>query len=491
MQFANIKKTVTADALEAVWNKVDVVVAGTDALRKHDQCPSNCTTFLPQEECETDPAYSNKLSRAIMPPFYRNALLSAVGVVCGTGVLISVGEEETDFDEDFISNVDGVGSTLEMFVRELNFYQMHHGIAFCYIDSPAEEALPNDPHFDEHRPYLTLVKATDLIEMEHRRLGAADVMTLLAWEYKGQDENNSYKKQLHIVIRDDECEEEEDERYSEYAEGDVVWTTTTVCNGKEEVDTGVIEGLDRLPIVAVTGKKEDSYLGSPVFEDQCDMAIEWYRMNAALQVNLYMTSAPMLVFSGQPKPKKQRVDEEVENPREVISVGPNKAFWLEDPEAKVLYLEHSGNGATSISEYLRQLEDMMDKEIANFTVDQSQGPVTATETVTNTVEVKSLVETVKDSLVAGINDIIQLYKQMDGSDNTETYVVSITENIQALLDPTNKAIVTELFEQGLITHSGYLETLQQFLSDDIQLLGMKSDGIKPRNEDETENGGDS
>ena len=64
--------------------------------------------------------------------------------------------------------------------------------------------------------------------------------------------------------------------------------------------------------------------------------------------------------------------------------------------------------------------------------------------------------------------------------------MSITENIQSLLDPTNKAIVTELYEKGLITSEGYLQTLQQFLGDDIQLLGMKSDGIKP-----PENSGDS
>ena len=95
------------------------------------------------------------------------------------------------------------------------------------------------------------------------------------------------------------------------------------------------------------------------------------------------------------------------------------------------------------------------------------------------MQVKSTLETIKDSLVAGINDIIALYKMMDGSGDSKTYVVSITENIQSLLDPTNKAIVTELYELGLIDHDGYLETLQQFLPDSIKLLGMKNASGNP------------
>ena len=490
MKFTRAKKTSTPATLSAAWEKVDIVAAGTDSIRAADKCETKaCRRFLPQEECETEKAYQNKLSRAVLQPFYSNALSAAVGVVCGTGLLFTVGDEEAEFDQDFLDNVDGEGSTFEMYVRELNYYQMHHGVTFCFIDKPGVDAETDDPDFDLHRPYLSTIKAPQITEMEHRRMGAVEVMTLFAWEYNGVDKSNKYKKQLHIVI-DEECDErpeEEKQRYLEYSAGDVVWTLTKTCNNKEVITHGKLEDITRLPIITIIGNKLDSYLGSPLFEDQCDMNCDHYQMTAALRSNLYMTSAPMRVVSGVTPTKKKTVTRPQTNCNgsascgctkcasgnseyDDVEIGPNKLWWLGNKDAKISVLESNGAGAESISKYLIRLEEAMDKEIANFTVDRAS--VTATETVTKTIEVKSTLETVKDALVGGINEIIKLYKLIDGSGDEELYVVSITTDIQAFLDSTTKEIITEAFEAGIITKKGYAETLQQFLPEGVKLLGL-------------------
>ena len=502
MKYTQAKVTTTPDILTRAWEKVDDVDAGTDRMRQVDKCtPRGCKKYLFQGQCETDKAYDIKLDKAVIIGAYSKAVNSAVGVVCGNGPMITVGDDTVEFDKDFLSNVDGEGSTFEMYIRSLNRLQMHHGVVYCFIDRPGEDAAPGDANYDDHRPYLTTVKATQLTAMEHRRIGAVEVLTMFEWEYSGIDKDNTYKKKLHIVM-DDDCDDEsmnqnnsdstddkngahqslsndsETDIYSEYDEGDVVWTLTKKsCKGGSEVVThGLIEDQSELPIVAIIGNKCDPYLGSPLFESVCDMNIDHYQMMAALRTLLHMTSGPMRVVSGMTPKKNKTVQHQPDGHKddqgesESIETGPDKIWFLGNKDAKITSLETSGSGAAQIGNYLTRLEAAMEDATANFIVDRAS--VTATETVTKTIEVKSTLETVKDGLVSGLNNIIRLYKKMDGTDDQDLYVVSITAEVQALLDETTKEIIKEMFEAGIITKKGYAETMQQFLPDGVKLLGV-------------------
>ena len=482
----------TDETIRAQWEKVDIVLAGTNAIRSVDQCKDSCISFMPQETCESDLQYKNKVSRAVLEPYYKEGVENAVSLVCGNGYIFT--EEGTDieevFDPDFLANVDGQGSSFEVFIRKIAHCMIHYGVCYVFTDTPAESVssdVDDNAAFDAHRPYFSIIKPLSVITRETRRFGAIEILTKFEWEYCTTDvSEDKVKKKIHMVIDDDDCEEAESEEdkkdrvlYADYSEGDIVWTIKEICDGKEVVTHGLIDNAETIPIETFIGNEVCSFLGKPVFNDLCDMNIDQYQVGGALKVNLYSTSSPMITLKGiEPTRKKpKRIDRDAacdvggrqnESDYESVEMGPNKIMFL-GKEGELKVHESTGAGAESLTVYLDRLILAMDRQIKAFSCDEKN--VTATATIEKKIEVKSTMETIKDNLISGLNGLIGLYNTLNESEPDKPLVVNITVDVQTFLDGNTKTIITELYDIGAITIEGYAETLKQFLPDGIKVLG--------------------
>ena len=140
------------------WQPIKVCMAGTQGFREHAR------TLLPQEPKEDYAAWIRRVSHAVLSPFLTRLADQAAGLICRKPITLQPRDEEGEVDEywlEWIKDVDGYGTEIDAFARQLVLHSLLLGHSGILVDYPSTEPAENllqerqlglRPYFMEVRP---------------------------------------------------------------------------------------------------------------------------------------------------------------------------------------------------------------------------------------------------------------------------------------------------------------------------------------------------
>ena len=134
----------------------DALMGGTKTMREAK------TTYLPQEEGETTPAYEARLDRTTLTNYYKNSVSKLNGEVFKEQVTLS--EEVPEQFEELVSNIDNEGNNLTTFISSFFKRAIHNGVAHIMVEYPEVEGITEHDHKQVGaRPFWVEIKPINII----------------------------------------------------------------------------------------------------------------------------------------------------------------------------------------------------------------------------------------------------------------------------------------------------------------------------------------
>lgn len=425
------------------YTKVQTLVGGTDAMREAG------TVYLPKEPAEADANYKARLIRAVLFPAYSRTIKSSVGKAFAKPMQVKANDQLMPL----VDNADAAGTSLETFAKELLEDAINYGITYLLTDYPVID--PNGTLADERVlgafPYFVNIKATSVLDL---RVGYVDGIAQL-----------TYFKFIENVTEGSDTIEQVKEFTLE--NGIVTYNIyrKDPKNHQEFLyDTGVLMGLDFIPITPVYGNKTANYTGEPTLYDLAELNIAHWQTFSDYRNIVHAVSCPILVLKGV----HETVDENGYKQEVVIS--PNSAMRV-PAEGDVKWVEVSGGSITAAKDALDDLESKMAVMGLELTVPRATAE-TATGRILDAAESNSLLKSIATDLEWAIYSAFCFAGQYIGVDGTPTEVEINTDYTVSLAG--DMTTVMDMYREGLLSAK---EVIQE--AKNRQMLGDATVGKEP------------
>lgn len=417
----------TFTALASAYNLVDTLTAGTSAMKAAG------ILYLPREPAEAPQNYQIRLNRSILNPIYSRTVKTAVGkaFIKPMSVTLPVGTEFLDI------NVDGNGSSIERFTKELLTDAINYGITYLMVDYPVTN--PNGTLADERSagalPYWVNIKPTQVCDISTGYINGTIKLT--------------YFRFLEIV---DEIDNEGIMSTVEQAKEFIALQDNTVMyniyrkdnTDKEYLyDTNILIGVDIIPIIPVYGNKVSNYHGSPVLLDLAQMNVTHWQMYSDYLNIIHSAQVPMLLIKGY-----QPITNEDGSVEEII-ISPNSAIKLADPTGDVKWIEVTGGGISAGKIAIDDLEIKMSLNGLELTIPSysSNQPETATGRIIDAAIASSMLKGIIIDVQHAIGQAIVLSCAYVGVTPTGLDV-NISTDFAVTIEYQD---IVALYQAGLIT----------------------------------------
>ena len=422
---SNFKPTTVFSNLHNKWSLTDTLWAGTDAMRDAG------TQYLPREPAEAVANYNARLNRSVLLPAYTKTIKTAVGKAFSRPMNI-----ELDNSVAFLTdNVDGSGTSLERFAKELTQDAINFGVSYILVDYPVLD--PNATLADERAagalPYWVNIKPTSVLEISASYLEGKLELT--------------YFRFLETVEDLDELENnyavEQVKEFTLTEEREVVYTIYRKDKDNKEYiyDSNTITGINLIPIVPVYGNKIGPFLGSPALYDLAQLNVTHWQMYSDYLNIIHSTGVPMLVVKGFTADT-----DEAGNKQELV-ISPNSAIHLSDPQGDVKWVEISGQGIKTMRDAIADLELNMSMNGLELTVQNGTGGETATGRLIDAATATSILKSICMDVESALYQAVVYSGLFLGEDAT---LSTVTINSQFLVD-SQYADIIELYKNGLLT----------------------------------------
>lgn len=419
------------------YNLVETLFTGTSAMRSAGQ------TYLPKEPAEATSNYNSRLNRSVLFPTYSKTIKTAVGKAFSRPVNI-----ELPTSLDFLKyNVDGSGSTMERFVKDLTQDAINYGITYLLVDYPVLD--PNSTLADERAagalPYWVNIKPTQVLEISASYLDGLLQLTYFRFNEVVEDTDNLENNESIEQVKEFILLEDRSVQYVIYRKDK---------QGKEYIyDTNIIRGIDLIPIIPVYGNKTIPFHGSPVLMDLAQLNVTHWQMYSDYLNIVHATSVPMLVIKGYTE--QTNPDGSVQE----LVISPNSAIKLTDPTGDVKWVEINGSGITAAKEALNDLEAKMSLNGLELTASANNiASETATGRLIDAATANSILKTIcMDVEVAVLQAILYSAIYIDAP--VEPTSIEVTINSTFLVDKMYSDIV-ELYKNGLLTQEEALAEIK-------------------------------
>lgn len=119
----------TVDYLNTEYaNQIESWKTMEDALSSESNVHKQTTTYLPKLDDMTDSQYEAYIKRASFPMFTKHVLTTFVGMALRKDIMLN------DIPDDIVNNVDGAGTTLTAYTKQLLDEFMAYGRAVTFVD---------------------------------------------------------------------------------------------------------------------------------------------------------------------------------------------------------------------------------------------------------------------------------------------------------------------------------------------------------------------
>lgn len=449
MSVKYFKKVDTFQNLSFQFDLVDTLIGGTSEMIAAGEL------YLPREPAESPESYRIRLKNSTLLPAYKRTIAKAVGKAFAKGMNVGL-PQPLEYLKD---SVDGSGTSMETFAKQLLHSAINYGVTYILTDMPSVDTN-NITRADVINynivPYLVQIKPTQVLDLKTDFVGANIRLTYFRFiedtvEYSADgllQKTVSQVKEFTLT---------EDER--------VVCTVYRKDNsGLEKLhETFEMTGFSGIPITPVYGNKIAPYLGSPVLIDLAFLNIKHWRQQSDYDFSMHYAMTPILALKGF----NQTPDADGNITQFVLSA--NTAIVL-PAEGSVDWVKGDASVMQQGRESLKHLEEQMDNYGLELTTAQAGGGTTATGRLIDAAESNSILKTIATDLEWSLFNAILIAGELIGVDATETSID--LDKTYTVSNHTDLALLIQLFEKGILTREEVrqeLATRRVIMSENVDL----------------------
>jgi hypothetical protein len=253
------------------WQTMAAVTNGTAFIR------SQSATYLPQEPREDDDAYRTRVNRSVLSPYTLRLIENAAGLVLRRPITV----DGSRYWQDFASNVDGLGSSINEYARQILVSALTYGHSGILVDYPAVSGA------------RTL--AEELAEGRRPYFVTYDAPQIYGWRQAGTLPSAPLTQiRLHewAVIPKGEFSEETEEHIR------VIYPGRYEVYNREGVVTSGAFSLNKIPFIPIYTNRTGMLTSTPPLLDIANLNITHYQRQADLIHALHIAAMPILVLEG-------------------------------------------------------------------------------------------------------------------------------------------------------------------------------------------------
>lgn len=415
------------------WQPMLICMGGTQAFRE------NAESLLPLEPREDEGAWRRRVSHAVLSPFVMRIAEQAAGLIMRKPLQLEPAEEygEGEVDEywtEWIKDIDGYGTDLDAFARNVVLNSILLGHSAILVDFPSTEAAPNLAVERQLglRPYLLEVRADQVLGWRKEEdTPLASVNQIRINEYVQEPVGvfgERVVRQIRVLERG---------AWSLWRKGEDGWF---------QYQDGTTS-LSVIPLAVTYSSKVSELMSTPPLLPIANLNINHAQRQADLQHSLHVASMPIMYL----KSFSDNGDDE-------IGLSANSAILL-PPDGEVGYAEPASSGFESQQNFITELENQMRQLGISTLFNQTY--------VGETAEAKAMDRSDSDSLLSVISQDLEKCLQ-NAIDIAAEYVnlkppkvcVSRDFDLQKL-DQQQVSQYMGLWQNNAITHRTLLEILQR------------------------------
>lgn len=393
----------TSDAYDVMiprWKKIDALLGGTETMRNAQ------LELLPRHEEETERAYQERISKAVLFNVTELTLDSMVGRPFSDPVVRTDVPETVD---RWLDDVDLLGNDVHTFSRAWFRDGLAKAFSHVLIDMPKleEGERPRtlaDDREQGTRPYWIQIPPEQVISMRATVVNGQEVLTHVRI-FEPHTEAKGFSEVVVERIRElNLVQAFLDEAGDEVAPFVAVRIWERVPDDKKRADQSEWFVIDEftmeipfIPMVTFYAtKREDLGLAKPPLTDLADLNVSHWQGDSEQATVLTVARFPMLAASGV-------VDEK----GDTVVVGPKVSLVAGDPNAKFYYVEHSGAAIESGRQDQKDKEERMAEYGAQF-LKKRPGDQTATARALDSAEATSPLQDMSIRFSDALNQALML-----------------------------------------------------------------------------------
>jgi len=362
---------ITSDAYDRmlpVWDKIDTVLAGTEAMR------AASTTYLPQHPKESDEQYVERKAKAVLFNLSEITLDQWVGKPFSD--VLTIDESTPDELENILRyDVDLQGNNINVFARKWFKGGLAKALGHVYVDMPRvdDTGVRTRANDKDLKPYMIFYKPEDLFFLHSVNVGGQEIIThIRIMEYLTQ--LAGFAEVVIPQIRAVTLMYTDEETPKPYLS-----TTLYQLKDKSTTEWVAIEtftvDFPEIPLVTFYADRVGVLEGKPPLLDLVNINVNHWQTNSDHDVIITVAQFPILAGRG--------VDENT-----TIKIGPKEFLSTENPDGRFYYVEHTGKAIESGAKRLQYLEDQMSNYGAEF-LKKRPGSLTATARALDSAEATS------------------------------------------------------------------------------------------------------
>jgi len=413
------------------WELVDSLMGGTDAMRDAG------TEYLPKYSLEDDELYAMRLKTSTLFNAYKKAVETNVGKITARPIQVEGG---SPYLNDFISNVDSTGRSLNEFGKDILRSGINHGISYILVDFPTDTNGVTLENIKDVKPHFVDIKATQVMSIRSARTRGSEELIYFKFSLTSTPTFDSWDNHTdETVDQIREFAKQENEILFRVKEKQAdSWVT---------VKEGVMKGLDFIPVVPMYGNRTSFMMGEPLLNDLAELNIRHWQSSSDQQWVLHFARSPILFLQG--------IDDRDENGNKIqINVGPNSVVSTDRSDADMKYVEHGGSAIDSGRMDLQDIEDQMAVMGLDISVDKT-GSMTATGRAINAASADSILKSVALQLEETLTTALIIVEMFYGS--TTPFTVNVNKEYIPVFDQKEMGDIWEMYRQGFITASDVLK----------------------------------
>ena len=440
--------------------KARALMDGTEGMRKAAK------TYLPKFDAETETDYAARLGQSWLFNGFRKTVRDMAGRVFAKPIEIEAGPAKL---VEWSANIDNAGNDLSTFARQVFEDGLAAGIAYVMVDAPPRDGVVTVAQAQTLRPYLVHLKSDDI----------------LGWK-TGVHEGKPTLTQLRIS----ECVYEDDPK-DEFAQVEIdqvrvldrlpngvqvrVFRKVKTVEGEDWALWGepTFTGLPDITVVPFYANRDDFFSGEPLLDDLADVNIAHWQSQSDQRHILHFARVPILHITGR------RPDEAP------VTFGASTAIQSDETDAKLTWVEHSGQAIGAGRQDLKDLEFQMETHGLQLLVARPGGQSATGESLDSAKETSILAVTadeLKNTLEIALDWMCQ-YGGLDAATvvkvNKEFGVTMMdAQRMTALLSAVNtgnlsrETFIAELARCGMIAPDIVPD-------DEIERIGDNAEALMP------------
>lgn len=441
------------DQTSVALAKVRALMGGTEAMRKAKK------TYLPKEPLEDEKAYEARLARTTLFNGFRKTVTDMLGKVFAQP--IALGEDVDPELAAWSENIDLMGRALNNFAHDVLNDAMQAGISFVFVDSPSR--APGETRATRRRPYMVHVRAEDLLGVRYEDIDGQIVLTQVRMmeveqERDPEDEFKATKvEQVRVLDLLEPVAGRRRVQVRLYRKaGDGEMKGRWVLFGEPR-----LTDLPEITLVPVYARRTGYMKGEPPLEDLADANIAHWQSSSDQRNILHVARVPLLFGAG--------FDKALDAEGNVVEISVQSMTTVQNPQASLRWVEHSGAAIGAGMDDLKALEFQMQMYGLELLVSSNSGD-TATGEIIDQAKMNSPLAMIADNLEDALEQAMIYMALHAGKPAAAAGSISVNKDfgISALTQFELTALL-QMAATGLISHAQFIEEMTR--------RGVLKDGV--------------